>query len=149
MVSKDARIGLGSGPGTIDDPTMEGGSLRIVTSAGDGFDDTYELPTFGWKPAKRGKPERGWKYVVDGPVERVIVRPGKKLKILARGPVLGHTLGADPDPVSVVLTVGSQRYCLAFGGDTTFVSDRRYKALNAHAPSSCPADASPTGAFVR
>lgn len=149
MVSKDVRIGLGSGPGTIDDPTMEGGSLRIVTPAGDAFDDTYELPPLGWEPVKRGKPERGWKYVVDGPVERVVVRPGKKLKILARGPVLGHTLGADPDPVSVVLTIGSQRYCLAFGGETTFVSDRRYKALNAHAPSSCPADASATGAFVR
>lgn len=121
---------------TAGDPTQEGGTLRV---AGVGFADTYPLPASGWTALKGGT---GWRYsdqdLVAGPVKLVVVKPGKLLKAVGKGAALGHSLGQKPDPVDVVLALGSQRSCLRFGGTVSFISGRRFKATSSVAPASCP-----------
>jgi len=130
VLSRDPAVGL------ADDPTQQGGTLRV---AGIGFDDTYPLPAAGWTALRGGT---GWRYrddkLVAGPIKLVIVKPGKLLKATGKGAGLGHSLAQDPRPVDVVLTVGTQQSCLRFGGTTSFTIDRRFKAKTAPAPASCP-----------
>jgi uncharacterized delta-60 repeat protein len=137
MVSRDPTLALGAGAGSADDPTLHGGSLRIVALGGDGFDDTYDLPTGRWRYL--GKPSRGRGYRLrrTGPIRSILVKSGKLLRLRGTGPQLGHSLGAAPEAVSVVLTIGTQRYCLTFAGGT-FRAGRRYVAQDAAAPAACP-----------
>ena len=69
-------------------------------------------------------------------LSRVIAPIGRK--VVGKGAVLGHVLGADPQPVDVVLTAGTQPSCLRFGGTATFAPGSRFKATSAAAPASCP-----------
>lgn len=148
MIAKDAAVGIGGGPDSADDPTLHGGSLRVFSRAGDGFDDTYALPAAGWKPVGRKGEVRGWKFANGDPVRRVLVRDGKRITIVAKGPELGHTLVTEPDPVDVVLTVGGARHCLRFGAPSSFRAGRRFVAKQAPAPASCEALGSPCAAFI-
>jgi uncharacterized delta-60 repeat protein len=137
VVSRDPTLALGSGAGSADDPTLHGASLRIVALGGDGFDDTYDLPAGRWRYL--GKPSRGRGYLLrrTGPIRSIVVKSGKLLRLRGAGPQLGHSLGAEPEAVSVVLTIGAQRYCLTFAGGT-FRAGRRYVAQDAPAPAACP-----------
>ena len=63
ITSKDLAISLGSGAGSADDPTVNGGSLRVVSTPG-GFDNTYPLPKTGWSYI--GKPGEGEGLQVQG-----------------------------------------------------------------------------------
>jgi len=47
--SNDGSIGIGTGDGTGDDPTIFGGSLRVRSAASGGFDGFYQLPSSGWR----------------------------------------------------------------------------------------------------
>ncbi len=121
LVAKDAGLAAG-------DPTQTGGSLRVSTSAGDGFDTSYSLPASRWKPIGKGK---GYRFKDPaGPIKSVVVKPGK-----VGG--LGHTLAANPDPVTVLLAVGTQRDCMSFAGGK-FVAGKKYLATNDPPPAACP-----------
>jgi hypothetical protein len=148
MLVKDDAISTGAGPESQDDPTIHGGSLRVSSGGGDGFDDTYELPAAGWKAVGRRGRVQGWKFRNGDPVRKVLLRGGGRIKIVAKGPALGHTLAAEPDYVDVVLTVGQRRYCLRFGGRSVFRDGKRYSAKKALAPASCSSFGSPGAAFV-
>jgi hypothetical protein len=132
----------------VDDPTIYGGSLKVSSLGGDGFDDSYDLPAQGWRPVGRKGRVRGWKFRNGDPVRKVLLRAGKRIKIVAKGPALGHTLATEPDRVDVELTVGDSRYCLGFGGRSMFRDGRRYVAKKAPAPDSCSSFGSPVSAFV-
>ena len=141
IVAKDADIALGGGNGSADDPRIAGATLRIVSAAGDVFDDTYVLPAAGWKIIGREGENRGYKYkdapLANGPVKNAVVKPGKQWKVSAKGAGLGHSLAGNPDPVDVVVTVGGLTYCQHYGGSTTFKPPRLF-AAKAAPSGSCP-----------
>ena len=66
------------------------------------------------------------------------MRAGKLVRINGGGSELTHTIGADPAPVRVVLTLGEQQLCFAFGGDVSFTAGKRWVAADAPAPDRCP-----------
>lgn len=122
-----------------DDPTLEGGSLRVV---GNGFDDTYDLPASGWSLIGKPDNRKGYKYkdpgLANGPIASVTITNGKLLKATGKGDGLGHTIGeSDPSPVGVELTTGTRRFCMSFGGTATLVPNKQFKAMDATAPGAC------------
>jgi len=145
VTSKDAAIGaFGGSAGSGDDPTVNGGTLR-VTSVAAGFDDTYPMPKSGWTYIGNPTDGQGYRYrdakLVNGPVKAATLRKGV-LQLSAKGAGLGQTLGSNPDPVSVVLQTGAKRYCTSFGtatGATTkFTAGKQFAAKNAAPPATCP-----------
>jgi hypothetical protein len=141
-LSKDAGIELGGGNFSADDPVISGGSLRVATMAGDGFDATYQLPAAAWSYVGAAGTNKGYKYkdalLAEGPIKLALVMNGKLVKAIGKGSGLTHSLGVDPRPVAVVLTTGVKKYCMGFGGTTTFKTNQLYLAKDAPAPSACP-----------
>jgi len=138
LLSKDRTFTLGDGPGSVDDPVEAGGSLRIVSLSGDTFDDTYSLPKDGWRYLASKRPEKGYKFTKGDPIKTVIVKPGRFIKVVGKGTTLGHTLATDPRPVHVELRLGDELYCLTFGGQVRFKTDKKYLAKKAPTALACP-----------
>jgi hypothetical protein len=136
--SRDASLTLGGGMGSADDPVLHGGSLRVLSIEGDVFDGRYDLPAGGWRYVRRHGTVTGYSFKGPSPLRRVRVNAGKGLRVAGRGSGLLHTLGGNPDPVRVVLTLGEQQYCLGFGGSPQFTVGNRYVARSAPAPDICP-----------
>jgi len=141
FLSKDRMLTIADGNGGAADPTIAGGSLRVSTATGDGFDTSYVLPAEGWTLIGKPGEHKGYRYSdrrrLHGPVTSAVVKTGKQLRIAAKGAALGHTLATDPDPVAVTLTLGTHRYCFVLGGATRFKAGRSYKATEAPAPLAC------------
>ena len=136
MVSKDSTITLGDGNGSADDPTIHGGSLRIATATGDKFDVSFDLPADGWQLVGKPGAGKGYKFRSSGDVKVVLVKRGKLVKAVVKGE-LGLSLLTDPDPVSVVVTTGNERYCTSFGGTVVFDAEAKLVAKDASAPAGC------------
>jgi CSLREA domain-containing protein len=138
VLARDTAAGVPTGT----DPTAVGASLRVVTVNGDGFDATDMLPASGWKRVGRPGRIKGYRYadpsLARGPIANVVVRNGKLLKATGRGTQLSYTLGADPNPVWIVLTIGTSRHCMSFGGSKPkFVSGKSFASRGAPRPASC------------
>jgi endonuclease/exonuclease/phosphatase family metal-dependent hydrolase len=73
------------------------------------------------------------------PVRRVVVRPGT-VRVQARGAGWPCDLSAASQavPVTVVLRLGSTRYCADFGGQVLRNASGRFVARRAPAPDACP-----------
>jgi pimeloyl-ACP methyl ester carboxylesterase len=136
--SRDVAISLGGGEGSADDPVLHGGSVRVLSIAGDVFDTTYGLPTAGWRYMRRRGQVVGYRYKGTAPIGFVRVKAGKTVRVAGRSAGLAHTLAASPDPVRVVLKIGAQQYCMRFGGTSEFTAGSRYVAHDAAAPDICP-----------
>jgi hypothetical protein len=146
LLSKDPRLGLGRGAGTPDDPTANGGSLRVLSEAGAPFDTTYPLPMAGWSLLSASNPAAGYRFRGAGAdaIQSVIVKPGKQIKIKGKGAGLGHDLATDPVAVIVELRLGERRYCSRYGGTTSFAAGQSFQAVSAPADEfSCPPPAGP------
>jgi polyvinyl alcohol dehydrogenase (cytochrome) len=138
-LSNDRKITLGGGNGSADDPTHFGGSLRVRTTTGDRFDSTYDLPTAGWRTIGAPGRNKGYRFTSKtGPINRIIVIPGRQVKVMGKG-AFTATLSTDPKPVDVVLRTGATRYCMEFGRKARFRANKRFSATHAPAPASCPA----------
>lgn len=142
-LSNDPSISLVNG--ASGDPVVWGGSVRILTTGGCGgpCDDTYPLPSGGWSYLGQPGDDRGYRFTdTSGPIRVVVVRAGGRIKVIGRATSspLGHELAANPQPVDVVLSTGfaPYRYCMEYGGTTTFVANVRFVAKNAGAPAACP-----------
>ncbi|HEX6130798.1 MAG TPA: hypothetical protein VF044_03655, partial [Actinomycetota bacterium] len=131
LLSKDPTVGFGL---TLEDPTTNGGRVRIVSLAG-AFDVTREMPPAGWTLTRRG-----YKYR-DASGTRLVIRTGKRLRMVVRGGdfALG---GPAPTPIVVTLRVGAQRLCLEFPEARVKSNGRRLIAENASPPAICD---EPTG----
>jgi glucose/arabinose dehydrogenase len=125
--------------GPTDDPTVAGGSLRVSSAT---FDDTYPLPATNWKPIGDPADQKGFKYtdklLAAGPIKSAMVKAGKFVKASGKGTGLGDSLATNPDPVSIVLTIGARQYCASFGGTVKFTAGRSFTAKLAPAPAACP-----------
>ncbi len=131
LVTKDAGI-------KIADPTGLGGSLRVSTTAGDSFDDTYVLGASKWKRIGKPSAVKGYRYRdKSGPIKSVIVKNGESVTAVGKGGQLGLTLGGNPDPVQVVVTTGTQHDCMSFAGGK-FAPGKKYLAINSAPPAACP-----------
>ncbi len=129
LIMKDAGVVVGN-------PTQSGGSLRVTSTTGDGFDTPYPLPASGWKALGAGK---GYRFAnAAGPIRLVVAKPGKILKATGKGPDLKHTLAARPDAVSVVLAVGDQRDCASFVNVIKFTPGKKLLARKNPPPAACP-----------
>lgn len=137
VVSRDTHIDLTDTRLTDDDPLLNGGAVRVRTTAGDVFDVEKLLPASGWRTI--GKPEapRGYRFVSKGAIRSVVIKTGGVLRIVGSGADLPLSLQADPNPVAVDVTIGGQRYCMRFGGDVSFRPGKRFAARTAPAPAQC------------
>ena len=139
MLAKDQSLTIGGGNNTGDDPvTSGGGSLRV---RGNGFDDTYPLPSSLWNYLGSVGANKGYKYrdrfLSAGPVKTLTVKAGKLIKVLGKGSDLGHTVASDPSPVDVVLTMAGKTYCMQF---TSGVLDpgKKFLSKDSGPPAACP-----------
>ena len=138
-LSHDRRITLGGGNRSADDPTQFGGSLRVRTTTGDRFDSTYNLPIAGWRTIGAPGHNKGYRFASKtGPIKRVMVVPGREVKVMGRG-AFTAALSTNPNPVDIVLRTGGKRYCLQFGGRVQFQASKEFSAMSAPAPAACPA----------
>jgi hypothetical protein len=139
LSARGSQITIGAGNSSLDDPTVFGGSLRIVSAAA-GFDRTYPLPAQNWSLVGNPGANAGYKYrdtnLVAGPIKTVDLKTASSLDTSGLGAGLAFDLPTSPDPVGVVLFIGAHRECLSFGGTTTF-NGSRYNATDSPAPLSC------------
>ena len=134
-------VTLGGGNQSDDDPVVNGGALRV---RGGSFDDTYELPSSGWKYQGKAGQGKGYKFAKGAAIKSVIVKSGKLVRVIGKGSGLGHDLATNPDPVDVTLTLGDRKYCMRFGGTVQFKDGTKFLGKSAPAPAAC----SPSGAFL-
>ena len=141
VLSRDPLIAIGGGPGSADDPTLVGATMRVVSTSG-GFDDTYPLPAAHWRFFGDLSEGKGYLYRdlqhEAGPIAYGGLKTAKLLKLIGSGAGIQHSLPTNPDPVSVVLTVGTVQYCMTFGGTTQFIANKRFAAKDAPVAAACP-----------
>jgi hypothetical protein len=126
--------------GTPADPVLHGGVVRLRSLTG-GFDERFELPQQNWDYLRDPEQNRGFRYRNrdrSAAIRSVVVKDGRLTKIAGGGPDLQASLAVDPGPVEVTLILGNQRYCMGFGGNTSWDPERRFVAENAPPPGACP-----------
>src|SRR5262249_48957234 len=111
--SHDPAVTVRAGDGPRDEHTLRRSPLRVRSRV---VDQTYRLPAANWR--RRGG---AWVYhdsrLLSGPISDVLLKVGG-LRITGAGAQLGHTLQANPDPVTIFLQLGDRgvRHCCVFGG---------------------------------
>jgi hypothetical protein len=123
------------------DPLLSGGSLRVFDVAATAGDNTYNLPSGGWKGLGKPAGSKGYKYKGAGtpsdPCKVVLLKPAV-IKGVCKGAGIALTPPFDGD-VGIILSLGTtDRYCAQFGGDEVKNDDTLTKRKNAPAPGACP-----------
>ena len=127
------------GSGTV----TAGATLRV---AGAGGDFAIDLPCVNWTATSGGDRYR-YRDATGATCKTVLIRAGRLLKAVCKGPQVSYALGAPQGNVSVTLATGAsatnRKYCASFGPATTATILRDgsngtvYKAINA-AAGLCP-----------
>jgi hypothetical protein len=129
------------GNGTSADPVLHGAQVRIVSNNGPTpFDGRFDLPAQNWKYIGDAGENKGYRYKdrsKNAAIRSAQIKSGKPWKVAGRSDFLGPRLDVDPEPVFVHVKLGIQRYCMTFGGETTFVPLKKFRAENAPKPASC------------
>jgi hypothetical protein len=136
-----SQLVLGDG---ADNTTLiaQGGSLTVRAVGGDGFDTTYPLPAADWRLLRKRNPRYGIRYRDrKGPIDTVIFKAGRLLKVAGAGPQLVQSLRSEPVMVEVDLQIAQYRYHLAFGtqGRHRFKANERLVRRSAPRPGLCSA----------
>jgi hypothetical protein len=139
-------------PDTSSDPVINGASMRIFSNVGDVFDRTYPLPAEHWSyfPLFNAAEYRGYQYKdafnAEGPFGVIKIIAEKTAKFKAKGDTnkaMDFTLGTNPRPVGVILTLGATRYCMNWqGAKWQFKEGKIFWSKDALAPAACPCVAS-------
>jgi hypothetical protein len=129
------------GNGTAADPVQHGAQVRIVSQNGPTpFDGRFNLPAQNWKYIGNAGENKGYRYKdrsTNAAIRSAQIKSGKPWKLAGRSDFLGPRLDVDPAPVFVHVKLGIQRYCMTFGGETTFVPLKKFRAEDAPEPASC------------
>ena len=139
----DPTTTIGRGPGSPDDPTRVGGTLRLRSFTGDTIVATIAIPASRWRPLGPRRSPRGWKARGPRPVQRLVLEAGKGLTLRAGGPRLPVHLRSDPAPLDVSLTIGERTWCTRFGGTTTFEAGVRFTGANSPPSVACGLNLAP------
>jgi len=127
-------------PGGSEDPTRVGAVLDI-SNPRTGEHARFETAPRDWTVNALGTIFRFHNHLEKGPgseVRALVIKHERRLKISTRA--LGITLDEEAQQaLSVVLTTGTRRYCLLFGGKIGKDKPGRFVARNAPAPTACPA----------
>lgn len=120
-----------------------GATLRVV---GAGGDFTIDLPCLNWSANSSGSRYQ-YRDGSGATCRSIVIRDGRFVKALCKGPQVAYALGAAQGNVHVVLSTGDPtthgKYCSSFGPQfaASIIHDGSngltYKALDA-APGSCP-----------
>jgi len=138
-IVKSAALVKGVYKGTFAVPASPRGAFLAVFDTG-GASDNYAFPEVQWKGLGKPAGSKGWKYKGAGsptdPCTVVLVK-ANVIKHVCKGS--GITLASPVvGALGVVLNVGDQRYCAAFGGRTVKNKPGNFKRKHAPAPSTCP-----------
>lgn len=116
VVSEDAGL-VAAGPVPFGDPTQLGGSLRLLNPI-TSIEASIDLPAAGWKAL--GDPPTGYRFrdPDEGPCRKVVVRPGKKLRVRCRGAGIDFRLDEpSQSALAVEIRIGdAPLQCFEFGG---------------------------------
>ncbi len=135
LASRDPAIALGRGDLSSDDPVLHGATVRVFSTAGDGVDLSYDLPADRWQYVGGAGRNLGYRYQRrSGAIATAAVTPGHLMKLTLRDQQLARLLAQNPNPVQVVLTMGTKVYQLSFGGTVTFHAQRLFRSRSAPAP---------------
>jgi len=129
-------------PGGDEDPTIVGAVLEIGNPR-TGEWARFQTAASDWSINAVGTVFRFRNSHAKGPgseVRALVIKHRRRLKISTRA--LGITLDEEAQrALSVVLTSGTRRYCLLFGGTIGKDKPGRFVARNAPAPIACPSHA--------
>jgi len=126
-------------PGGAEDPTLVGATL-VVRSGNTSESVTFDLPADHWTSNSSGTTFRYRNtQAPNGPsaVKMTRIRNGSLLKVGARA--TGITLNeSSQGSIELLLSSGTRRYCVTFGGTIVRDEPNRFYAKNAPAPATCP-----------
>jgi hypothetical protein len=159
-LSKDPAIARPSGVSedprcTPDGTVLPGGASAVLTVTGTPSGESFSIPLTCniWSVNAAGDTFRYRDYG-GGTCKIVIVKNGKLVKAVCKGPQVSYDLGIAETNVDVVLRTGpTNRYCSTFNATTAGCqvprngsNDKSYVARNCTSAPAC--GASPSGAFL-
>lgn len=115
-------------------------SLNVFDTLGTAGNNIYDLPVAQWTGLGTPAGSKGWKYKGSGsPTDpcAVVLIKSSVIKYVCKGTGVTITLPFAGD-LGVVLNVGNQRYCAAFGGTTIKTDGNLLKRKDAPPPPACP-----------
>jgi hypothetical protein len=139
-------------PDAANDPTTDGGTLRLVDLGNPAAGQSWALPSSGWEGLGSPAGTKGYKYKGAGtpadPCKTVLVKD-KIVKAICKGTAVDFDQPFE-GALGVALTIGagSKNYCTAFAGSALANLDTQLKRKDAPAPT-CACNGTPSTLTLR